>query len=262
MSPKLGLSYKLSQGKNIYTSVSKGFSIPTIAESLNLDSTINTNLKPEIGWNYEIGFKGNWLETKLYTELSLFSTQITNQLVARRTADDQYVGINAGENSHKGVEIFINYMPIENSNWKINSYFSGAFNYFKFTDFIDSGSDYSGNSLTEVPSSQWNLGIDLNTKMGFRLNTSYRNVNKTPMNDQNTKYSNAYSQLDFKITYTFKILKAIKAELSSGINNVLDKHYAASILPNAIGIGSALPRCFYPGNPRNYYGGISVPYIY
>ncbi|TDD94717.1 TonB-dependent receptor family protein [Flavobacterium cellulosilyticum] len=260
LSPRLGLSYKLSQGKNIYASVSKGFAIPTIAESLNPDGTINTSLKPEMGWNYELGFKGNWLDTKLRTELTFFSTQITNQLVARRTADDQYVGINAGESSHKGVEIMINYTLIEKSNWQIDSYFSGAFNNFKFINFIDSGSDYSGNSITGVPNSQWNLGIDLNTKMGFRLNTSYRNWSRIPMNDQNTKYSDAYRLLDFKIAYAFNILKVIKAELSSGINNALNEHYAASILPNAVGFGSAAPRYYYPGNPRNYYVGFAVSY--
>jgi len=261
LSPRLGLSYKLSQVKNIFASISKGFSMPTIAESLNPDGTINTSLKPEIGLNYEIGFKGNWLDTKLLTEISFFSTQITNQLVARRTADDQYVGINAGESSHRGMEILVNYTLIKNPNWKIDSYFSGAFNNFKFTHFIDAGSDYSGNSITGVPNSQWNLGLDLNTKMGFRLNTSFRNGSKTPINDQNTKYSNAYRLLDFKIAYAFKIFKVIKGELSSGMNNALNEHYAASILPNAVGIGNALPRYYYPGSPRNYYGGISFSYV-
>ena len=262
-SPRLGLSYQVSQGNNIYTSVSKGFSTPTIQESLNPDnSTINTSLKPEIGWNYELGFKGNWLKSKIHTELTFFSTQITNQLVARRTANDQYVGINAGESTHKGVEILINYRLIEKSNWQLATYFSGAFNDFKFTHFIDSDSDYSGNSITGVPKSQWNLGVDLNTKMGFRFTSSYRNVSTIPMNDSNTKYSAAYRLLDFKIAYAFKILKVLKIELSSGINNALNEHYAASILPNAVSLGGAPPRYYYPGNPRNYYGGFSVSYLF
>ncbi|MFV8341979.1 TonB-dependent receptor family protein [Flavobacterium sp. XS2P39] len=261
-SPRLGLSYKVAEGKNIYTSISKGFSVPSVAETLTPEGQINTNLKPEIGWNYEVGLKGNWLSNNLYTELIFYSTQITNLLVARRIAEDQYVGINAGESSHIGIEFFTNYRLLNNSKWQITPYFSGTVNNFKFKDFVDGDADYSGNSLTGVPDVQWNLGVDINTESGFSLNTSFRSVGKIPMNDQNSKYSDGYSLLDIKGTYTFKIHKFLKTELTTGINNALNTHYAASILPNAVSFGSTPPRYYYPGNPRNFYGGISVSYIF
>jgi iron complex outermembrane receptor protein len=109
LSPRIGLSYKVSNGKNFFASVSNGFSTPSVAETLTPEGQINTTLKPEIGWNYEIGFKGNWLENKLYTEVTLYTTQIKNLLVARRTAEDQFVGINAGSSSHSGLEFLVNY---------------------------------------------------------------------------------------------------------------------------------------------------------
>jgi iron complex outermembrane receptor protein len=40
----------------------------------------------------------------------------------------------------------------------------------------------------------------------------------------------------------------------------LNQNFAASILPNAVGFGTAPPRYFYPGNPINYYGGIGLVY--
>ncbi len=259
-SPRIGFSYKLGKGKNIYTSVSKGFSVPSVAETLTPDGQINTNLKPETGWNYEIGFKGNWFENRLYTELTFFSTQIENLLVARRTADDQYVGINAGSSSHPGIELLVNYKLLETLEFQITPYFSATLNNFKFKNFVDGEADYSGNELTGVPDKQWSLGLDVNTKKGFGLNVSYLTVGKIPMNDANTKYSDAYSLLDIKTTYSFTILKVLKTELSAGINNALDEKYAASILPNAVGFGVVPPRYYYPGNPINYYGGFSVSY--
>ncbi|MNF56364.1 vitamin B12/cobalamin outer membrane transporter [compost metagenome] len=260
-SPRLALSYKAAEGKNIYASVSKGFSTPSVAESLTPEGTINTNLKPEIGWNYEVGLKGNWLDTKLYTELTFFSTQISNLLVARRTGDDQYVGINAGESSHKGIEFFMNYKFLEISQWQLMPYFSGAINNFKFKDFVDGDNDYSGNSLTGAPDLQWSLGLDLSTA-GFSFNTSYRTVGEIPMNDANSKFTDTYSLLDIKATYSFKILKSFYTELYTGVNNTLDTHYAASILPNAVGFGNVPPRYYYPGNPRNFYGGVSLSYLF
>jgi iron complex outermembrane receptor protein len=261
-SPRIGFSYKVGNGKNIFTSVSKGFSVPSVAETLTPEGQINTDLKPETGWNYELGFKGNWIGKKLYTELSLFSTQIENLLVARRTAEDQYVGVNAGSSSHPGFEFLVNYKLLESNKFQMTSYFSAAINNFKFKDFVDGEADYSGNQLTGVPNRQWNFGVDLYTKNGFSLNTSFRGVGKIPLNDSNTKYSDSYSVLDIKTSYFFTILKFLRTELNVGVNNVLDEKYAASILPNAVGFGTVPPRYFYPGNPINFYGGFSVSYIF
>lgn len=261
-SPRIGFSYKVGNGKNIYTSISKGFSVPSVAETLTPGGQINTDLKPETGWNYELGFKGNWFGNKLYTELTLFSTQIENLLVARRTADDQYVGINAGSSSHPGVEFLVNYKLLDSNKFQITPYFSAALNHFKFKDFVDGEADYSGNQLTGVPDKQWNFGLDINTQYGFSLNTSYRTVGRIPMNDSNTKYTDSYSLLDIKATYFFTILKVLKTELNAGFNNALDEKYAASILPNAVGFGTVAPRYYYPGNPVNFYGGFSVSYVF
>jgi iron complex outermembrane receptor protein len=262
LSPRVGLSYKIINGKNLFASLSNGFSTPSVAETLTPDGQINTNLKPEIGWNYEMGFKGNWLKNKLYTEITLYSTQITNLLVARRTAEDQFVGINAGSSSHSGLEFLVNYNCVLWNNLTITPYFSGAVNNFKFQEFIDGNADYSGNQLTGVPQKQFNFGLDLNIKNGFSINSSFRTMGKIPLNDSNAKYSERYSLLDLKTTYVFTVIKNIKIELNAGVNNVLDTKYAANILPNAVGFGAAAPRYFYPGNPVNYYGGLSVGYLF
>ena len=261
-SPRAGLSYSFTKTKTIYTAISKGFSTPSVAETLTPEGAINTSLKPEIGWNYEVGFKGNWLNNKLYTEGTLFSTQVSNLLVARRTAEDQYIGINAGASSHIGMEFLLDYQFLKTSQFQLSTYFSAAVNRFTFKDFVDNNNNYSGNKLTGVPAAQWNLGLDATTQSGFRLNTSFSKVGKIPMNDQNSKYTQAYSLLDIKASYAFTILKSLKTELSTGINNVGDSKYAASILPNAVGFGNAQPRSYYPGNPRNYYGGFSLSYLF
>lgn len=261
-SPRLGISYELAASKNIYASVSKGFSVPSVAETLTPEGEINTNLKPEVGWIYELGFKGNWLQKRLYTEMAFFSTQINNLLVARRTAEDQFVGVNAGESSHKGVELALNYQLVNTDRIQLTPYFSGTFNNFKFRDFVDGDNDYSGNALTGVPNKQWNAGVDAKTASGFIANASYLNVGSIPMNDSGTKYSESYSLVNIKFGYSLTILKFLKTEISSGINNLGNSKYAASILPNAVGFGKALPHYYYPGNPRNYYAGFSVSYIF
>lgn len=262
LSPRAGISYSFTNNQTLFAAVSKGFSTPTVAETLTPAGQINTNLQPEIGWNYELGWKVRGLDNQLYTEISFFSTQISNLLVARRTADDQYIGINAGESSHKGVELLLNYRLIKTAQWEVRTQLAAALNHFRFKDFIDDKKDYSGNKLTGVPNAQWNVGVDVVTNFGFSFTTSYLSVGKIPMNDQNSKYTDAYSLLDSKASYAFTILKNTKATLSTGVNNLTNSRYAASILPNAIAFGTAQPRSYYPGNPRNYYGGLAVSYLF
>ena len=258
-SPRIGLSYEFLKGKNLYFSVSKGFSHPTVAETLTPEGQLNPDIFPEIGINYEIGFKGNFLKNKIYTEVNLYATTIKNLLVARRVAEDQYFGINAGESLHQGIEFLINGKLLSTEKIQLNSYFSGSLNHFEFVDFIDNDNDFSGNQLPSVPEFQWNFGLDLTAKL-FTFSTSYRTVGKMFLNDGNSLSSQPYQLLDINTNYTFSIWKDLKANLQFGIQNSLDEKYAASILPNAVGFGNVAPRYFYPGNPRNYYGGMSLNY--
>ncbi|MDG2431095.1 TonB-dependent receptor [Flavobacterium sp.] len=262
LSPRAGLSYSFTKNQTLFAAVSKGFSTPTVAETLTPTGQINTNLQPEIGWNYELGWKGTTLGNKLHTEISFFSTQITNLLVARRTAEDQYIGINAGSSSHVGLEAQLNYKWIKSNNWELSTNFSAAINHFRFKDFVDDAKDYSGNKLTGVPNTQWNFALDAVSNSGFSFSTSYLGIGKIPINDQNSKFTSAYRLVDCKTSYAFTILKSIKATLSAGVNNLTDARYAASIVPNAVGFGTAQPRAYYPGNPRNYYGGFAVNYLF
>jgi iron complex outermembrane receptor protein len=259
-SPRLAFSYQISKGKNIYTSVSQGFSTPTVSETLTPDGALNPNILPEIGLNFELGFKGHFLAKKLYTELTFYQTQISNLLVARRVAEDQFVGLNAGESLHKGVEVFINYEWNLAKNIRINPYFSGSFNQFKFVDFLDNEVDYSENKLPATPETQWNLGLHCTTESGFSVLTSFSAFGSMYLNDANTLSAASYQLLDVKAGYTFKFLENFEMQLNCGIQNSLDEKYAASILPNAVGFGNAQPRYFYPGNPRNYYGGLQLRY--
>lgn len=262
LSPRLGLSYKLNPGKNLYASISKGFSIPSVAETLTPEGQINTDLKPEIGWNYEMGFKANWLKNALYTEVVLYSTQISNLLVARRVAEDQFVGINAGESSHKGMEVFVKYRGYISEKIQINPYFSASFNRFRFKDFIDGDNNFSGNELTGAPGHQWNAGFELQTDFGLQFFTSLLRVGKIPLNDANTFFTEPYYIMDIKAQYSFLVFEKLSAEIYTGVNNLFDEKYASSILPNAVGFGNASPRYYYPANPVNLYSGIVLKYLF
>ncbi|HEY9184247.1 MAG TPA: TonB-dependent receptor [Salegentibacter sp.] len=261
-SPRIGTTYEISPGKNLYGTLSHGFSTPTVAETLTPEGLINTALQPETGINYEMGFKGNWLENRLYTEISAYSIRIEDLLVAQRVAEDRYVGLNAGKTIHNGLEILLNY------NFKLSPgifakpYFNAAFNFFEFEEFINNDQDFSGNKLPGVPKSTINLGLNLESDLGLDLFAGYRAVGEIPLDDANSGYSDNYQLFNLKASWSFDVFRDVGVNFYAGINNVFDEHYAASILTNAVGFGGAAPRYYYPGNPRNYYGGMQLNYLF
>ena len=149
----------MADGKNLYGTLSHGFSTPTVAETLTPEGQINTSLLPETGINYELGFKGSWLNNKLYSEVAVYSIQIEDLLVAQRVAEDRYVGTNAGKTSHNGLEFLLNY-SFNLNEFRIRPYTNVALNFYEFKEFTNRDNDFSGNQLPGVPQSTVNVGID------------------------------------------------------------------------------------------------------
>lgn len=260
LSPRLGAVYSLAPGKNMYASVSHGFSTPTVVETLTPEGLINTNLQPETGINYELGFKGNFLNNRLYFELAVFTIQVENLLVSERVGEDEYIGRNAGKTDHNGLEFLLNYNFQITSGISAHTFVNASFNDFEFDEFVEDEEDFSGNSLPAVPDKSINAGFNLKTTSGFALFGTYQHEGEMPLNDQNSLFTNSYDLVHLKASYSPNIWENWQTEVSAGINNVFDEHYAASIVPNSIGFGGAAPRYYYPGNPRNFFVGLTLGY--
>lgn len=259
-SPRAGIVYQLNDGHSIYASVSHGFSPPSVAETLTPEGTINTNIQPETGWNYEIGSKDSWFSNRLYTELSIYRMDIDNLLVAQRTGPDTYVGINAGRTLHEGLELLMQMDVLKRTSWSVRPFLSATFMNYRFEEFTSEEKDYSGNDLTGVPSRTVNFGVDLDSESGIYLYSNYQYTGSIPLNDANSLYSDSYSLVNIKAGYTGTFLKNFEYDIGAGINNLLDEHYASMVLVNAVGFGGSAPRYYYPGLPRNFYGSLGIRY--
>ncbi len=255
--PQAGLTFEAFENKFIYTSIARGFSLPGVAETLTPEGAINPNIKPETGMNYELGFKGQWLKKRLYTELALYSVQVSNLLVAERVDNDQYVGRNAGKTNHNGLEFFAQYRGRLSQDFSLQPYASIAINDYTFEEFTDRDIDYSGNDLTGVADQVINLGLDTSwKKLSFNIN--YRYTGSIPLNDDNSLYSDSYNVVNLRSDYAFEPGKTLDLNVFAGINNLFDTDYAAQVLPNATGFGGSLPRYYYPGEPTNFYLGLNL----
>jgi iron complex outermembrane recepter protein len=261
-SPQLSFLFKPNQEQTLYFSASRGFSLPATEETLTSSGNINPDIKPESGYNFEAGGKFYFFSKKLYTEFAVYRMEIKDLLVAKRIGDDQYEGINAGKTFHEGIEILAKHNWTINRFFTLNSFIAASLGKYEFKDFIDNGNDYSGNKLTGVAANKINAGIILNTSSGLYFSADFQFVDKIPLNDANSAYSDSYDIINLKTGYRFEILHNLISQLAFGVNNVTNEKYASLILPNALPVGNSSPRYYYPGLPVNYYGTISLNYLF
>lgn len=258
--PQLSVLFHPSGQANqtLYVSASRGFSMPAVEETLTPDGSINQNIKPENGYNFELGGKFLFFSKRLFFEFALYNMKIRDLLVAQRIGDDQYVGVNAGKTSHRGLEISGEYDWNLSSDWSLKPFANASIGRYRFEEFLNNDVDFAGKKLTGVPSNSANAGILVNWSKGVYVSVDFRYVDEIPMNDANTVYNDSYRVWNSKVGYRFTLSDKIGFETYAGINNILDEKYASMILPNASAPPNGAPRYYYPGLPVNFFGGISV----
>ncbi|MCS7019111.1 MAG: TonB-dependent receptor [Cytophagales bacterium] len=258
-SPRLALNYACADKQAVFLSVSHGFSPPTLAETLTPNGQINPDIRPETGMNYEIGWRGQ--RQNLQYDLSVYAMDIRNLLVARRTGDDAFVGVNAGRTLHAGAEAALQYVLLKNRRQQpvLQAFANYTYSPYRFVNFKDLDADYSGNPLTGVPRHVLATGLDLQTDVGLYASLNLQAVGAMPMRDDNTLQSDAYRILNSRVGYRHTFLGHLAMHLYGGCLNLTDERYASMILVNATGNP---PRYYYPGAPRNFFGGLSVSWVW
>lgn len=185
---------------------------------------------------------------------------VKDLLVAQRTDDDQYIGVNAGKTNYIGLELTTNHKIVQSESFRLDLRNAVTLNDFKFDEFINDTEDYSGNQLTGVPKFVFNSTLTGETDFGVYFNLNYNYIGEIPMRDDNSVYSDKYQLLNSKIGFRTNLFENFNLNIYGGINNIFDEKYASMLLINAGSFGGNAPRYYYPGEPTNYYAGIDLNY--
>ena len=261
LSPKIGLLYTPNTHVNFLASISHGFAPPTTEETLLPEGNINPNLKPERGWNFEIGSRFAFFKNRLYGDLSIYLLKVADLLVSRRAENEELFAINAGKTNHLGIEGNLNYTIYNSKPLNITGFSNYSIYQYYFDNFVDNDTNFSGNKLTGIPSGVFNSGIIMKTILGIYGNISYQYVGRIPSNDSNSVYNNAYQLVNAQLGFQLEPYKKLNLKAFVGINNILNTKYVSQLQVNASGFGGNAPRYYYAGNPENYYGGINLSYL-
>ncbi len=106
--PSAGFALKLSQSAAWKGNVSKGFRSPTIRELFMWGP--NPELSPETVVSYETGISGSALSNRLNAEVTVFYVKGDNQIITVPMEGLR----NAGEINNKGIELLVNFQPVDN----------------------------------------------------------------------------------------------------------------------------------------------------
>jgi iron complex outermembrane recepter protein len=252
-SPRLALLNRVTPGMTIFGSVSKGYSPPGLAELFPSRAIWDTEIRPEEGTNLEVGLKGHRFRRSLEFELTLYRFKLDNTLVIRRQPDNAEYFVNAGETLQRGIEASLNWHPIRNEKTLVSDlriFSTYAYNHYRFKNYFQGTSDYSGKMITGIPPVVNNTGFDLTLRKRFYINTTAMYTDHIPLNDDNSVFASQAFIVGSRIGYRTPIKSHI-LEIFTGGDNLLDKVYSLGNDLNAVG-----GRYFNSAAPRNFYAGL------
>ncbi|MFC4212715.1 TonB-dependent receptor [Pedobacter lithocola] len=254
--PKLALSYLFSPKVSLRASVSKGYSPPTLAEVRSSDNNINNDLQAENGWNYEIGLRYKSLNNRFYANANIFQYELKDAIVRRLNANDTEFFINAGGTKQKGIELETAAWLLQNAEGFLNGLqlrSSYTYSHYRFENFINGNSNFSGNKLTGVPESVLVSSLEFLFNDGIYLFGQHNYTSSIPLNDANSVYAKRYDLIEVKAGIRNLKLGKTKFEIFGGANNLLNENYSLGNDLNA-----ANNRYFNPAPGRNFFAGLSV----
>ena len=260
-SPRVALSADLGAGWTAFAQAGRGFSAPSVAETLAPDGRINPDIAPETAWVVELGARAAPADGRWRVAAVGYRMGSRDLLVARRTAEDAFVGVNAGETRHLGLEVeadaTLGARPAAGGGPGARAYLAYALQAHRFEDFVDGDADFSGNRLTGVPRHSGAAGADVWWGRAWTGHVGVLGRGSLPVDDAGTTSTDSYAVVNARLTRALAVAGAWVA-LTAGLDNALDADYVSMVSVNARGFGGSEPRTFYPGRPRTWYVGAVV----
>lgn len=268
--PRVSLLKSINDDISVYANFSQGYTPPSTSNVvIPYLGQVNKDLKPELGTQIEIGSKGSLFDKMLSYQVALFQVNITDKItpqsvttMANKLLYTFYT--NVGKQVDKGLEASLAYTFIFNEKSPVSvlrlstTYSYSHFTYDEFKSDNNNNAktvDYSGNKVSGVPPNIFSVGADVETKWGVYLYTTFKYVDKMPIDYVNLHYVDGYSLLDAKIGYK-KQFGNFTSEIFAGGNNLSNSLYYTMMYINSTNAGLFLPGPY----TATYYGGLNINY--
>lgn len=222
--PKLGLSYRLAPEHLIGFVVQRGYR----AGGVHLrPATAHESYDPEFTTNYELSYRGAWLDNRLRARANLYYADWEDQQVRILDSAGFARIVNAAKSEMYGVELSSDFDLSDNLSLSADA----AYNETEYNNFDSDGGDLSGKAFLYAPRYKFNIGATYRYGAQFTANLNVTHQSDSPsryVTDSNgqvieTRRSDSMTlvntTLKYKLTKTFS--------LSAYGKNLFNKEYIA-----------------------------------
>ena len=146
----------------------------------------------------------------LFAEANYFDFRMKDAIVRRQNERGQEFFINSGATIQKGIEFLLESKNFNLKNDFLSHFkfrFSGSFYDFKFQNYQQGETDFSGNELTGVPKTTINSLLNFTFFNILSVDYSHFYTSKTPLNDANTVFSDSNLIGNIQFRFPFHIRK-------------------------------------------------------
>ena len=247
------LSVRLAAGRDVgfgylYVSRTDGFSPPTLDEFRTNEGSLNVDLDPEVGTNYELGLRTR-AGTKFSAEVNVFHFALGEAITSFTDERGTQLFQNAGKTRQNGLELAATYRALNGANDPVDLDFYASYTYYDFTyrEFRQRGTDFSGNKVPGAAPHTLNLEVNLALKNGLYLSVFHNFTDAIPLNDANEVFAESFHLLRARLGFRRKGFDVFLA--------------GANLLDERMSFGNDLNprfgnRYFQPAPGRNWQVGV------
>lgn len=255
LSPKFGVVYKLAQNQQLYANRRHAFRVPSVGQVFRPGSSQDTTeLKPVTAINHELGWRAQLDGLRL--DASVYDLQIKDDVVSYIDGNTRKV-INAGQTSHRGLELMASWQLSDAWQWNL----SGTFTRQKYRDFqylfscfppacvpaINETRNFAGFEVGKAPRQLWQSSLSYHplSMEGLWLELEWQHLGRYYTDETNTNTYPGHDLFNLRARYQM----GEHWQLAIRLMNLTDKTYS-SLTSNQVG---STDIDYRPGMPRSVF---------
>jgi len=251
LSPKVGVTVDVRPGLNVYASYREGFRAPSQNQLFQQGSNANTvGLEPVTARSAEVGVRGDVGRRVLYS-VALYDMRINNDILNLIDASGKQTTSNAGETSHRGVELSVGAALLRTVRVDA-SYATTVQRYERWVVPVGTSNvSYAGRTIEAAPHTLSNVLATWTPSVlrGGRLAAEWSHTGRYYEDPENTRMYGGFDLVTLHANY----LVRGGTELFARMTNATNASYAELASYNAL-----QKEQIYPGSPRMIFAGIKL----
>ncbi|MCC5930949.1 MAG: TonB-dependent receptor [Cyclobacteriaceae bacterium] len=207
LTPKVALSWKLSQDRYLHASYTRGFRVGGLTElGVSTEDIPLVEYKPEYSHNYELGSKNIFLNKRLRLNATLFYSLLTDvQLPVLLMPDAFTIVVNGGRLESRGAELEMQAKPLKNLELNYNfGYTRAIFSSIDVQDFAPVNLAENNRQIftpeyTSMLVLQYSPDLSIDRPLKGVLRMEWGSIGRQYFNYANTVFQDSYNLINSRV---------------------------------------------------------------